>query len=127
MGPRFNGVEDLLLGLGIAVLEKASMGPRFNGVEDRFSNSVLRSKASGLQWGHALMAWKTHHAPVGTEASGEASMGPRFNGVEDRGDTLYTPPKGNQLQWGHALMAWKTRQHRPRTVLVPRSFNGATL
>ena len=37
MGPRFNGVEDLLDGFLSNSATTASMGPRFNGVEDNSS------------------------------------------------------------------------------------------
>ena len=55
-----------------------------------------------LQWGHALMAWKTTDAGPDRDAEHDASMGPRFNGVEDA--------------WG--------RRVRPRR---SPGFNGATL
>ena len=35
------------------------MGPRFNGVEDQLSEAVRNIGNTKLQWGHALMAWKT--------------------------------------------------------------------
>ena len=84
MGPRFNGVEDKLADCRAKHnTDWASMGPRFNGVED---NEKLFQCPLGalLQWGHALMAWKTS--------------------VEDA-----TRIARILLQWGHALMAWKTR------------------
>ena len=34
------------------------MGPRFNGVED-IEEAAKAVEAERLQWGHALMAWKT--------------------------------------------------------------------
>ena len=36
-----------------------------------------------LQWGHALMAWKTRHEHLCVKLHVVPSMGPRFNGVED--------------------------------------------
>ena len=60
-----------------------------------------------LQWGHALMAWKTRHNRDGGGNGSDASMGPRFNGVED--DQMpFRQVDVAELQWGHALMAWKT-------------------
>ena len=58
MGPRFNGVEDKPTGSAGTLGDAASMGPRFNGVEDqeKVADVSVRLK---LQWGHALMAWKT--------------------------------------------------------------------
>ena len=58
------------------------MGPRFNGVEDDESRAA-GSNLAGLQWGHALMAWKTPQWSSMEKRSSRASMGPRFNGVED--------------------------------------------
>ena len=58
MGPRFNGVEDRPLQLVVIWIIGASMGPRFNGVEDVKPSGGLAG-FSKLQWGHALMAWKT--------------------------------------------------------------------
>ena len=60
------------------------MGPRFNGVEDRDDRRTTARRSLRLQWGHALMAWKTTSSRVGEVLQVPASMGPRFNGVEDR-------------------------------------------
>ena len=59
MGPRFNGVEDTPPASGRAPPSIASMGPRFNGVEDAAPAVPTLPTAVVLQWGHALMAWKT--------------------------------------------------------------------
>ena len=107
------------------------MGPRFNGVEDNDVESVTVN-AIALQWGHALMAWKTSSGPsfrnrgprasMGPRFNGvedyrkwqgalprlAASMGPRFNGVEDSSGIVLFRLLVEMLQWGHALMAWKT-------------------
>ena len=95
-----SGVEVQLL------LVAASMGPRFNGVEDsgrrggfrganwlQWGHALMAWKTQGnsseriperpLQWGHALMAWKTSTTSAGLCSIQPASMGPRFNGVED--------------------------------------------
>ena len=77
------------------------MGPRFNGVEDGDKIEAERRARGMLQWGHALMAWKT---------SLTFDVGPHLE----------------RLQWGHALMAWKTREPRFRRPHC-RRFNGATL
>ena len=83
MGPRFNGVEDEWTDdLQFVVIDGASMGPRFNGVEDPFLAGVP-SWLDRLQWGHALMAWKTVMETCRSRRHVRASMGPRFNGVED--------------------------------------------
>ena len=83
MGPRFNGVEDLPLLFDTPKFKSsASMGPRFNGVEDPSSLKYF-SASSALQWGHALMAWKTVYRRAFGILAERASMGPRFNGVED--------------------------------------------
>ena len=59
------------------------MGPRFNGVEDSARRGIGRSPDCPLQWGHALMAWKTQWIIFRLPVDLHASMGPRFNGVED--------------------------------------------
>ena len=83
------------------------MGPRFNGVEDGVKKwSVDYSEQ--LQWGHALMAWKTRSPAVLRCGAIKASMGPRFNGVEDIVIGALAMCSMLVLQWGHALMAWKT-------------------
>ena len=58
MGPRFNGVEDHNRRVTSQCRIEASMGPRFNGVEDKRRANDKRNPEQ-LQWGHALMAWKT--------------------------------------------------------------------
>ena len=60
------------------------MGPRFNGVEDRRIGDAGHNSVSQLQWGHALMAWKTRQQVAIFAREADASMGPRFNGVEDQ-------------------------------------------
>ena len=60
------------------------MGPRFNGVEDRTGGTRRAVRAARLQWGHALMAWKTPAQSGESLPLRTASMGPRFNGVEDQ-------------------------------------------
>ena len=127
------------------------MGPRFNGVEDRLDRLVRPALICQLQWGHALMAWKTcgfgDWGKIGCGASmgprfngvedpevrlkwklaARASMGPRFNGVEDP-DRLATRTRPRtRLQWGHALMAWKTHILAMLDDQPLQSFNGATL
>ena len=82
MGPRFNGVEDKIIERPGVITADASMGPRFNGVEDCRSHRSL-SPPNRLQWGHALMAWKTAAREHVEDSVRSASMGPRFNGVED--------------------------------------------
>ena len=101
MGPRFNGVEDHLIRDCANIGVNASMGPRFNGVEDWGEDGAALSRRR-LQWGHALMAWKTRRLMI---ASAERS----------------------ELQWGHALMAWKTRSVEQSGWPRSTSFNGATL
>ena len=77
------------------------MGPRFNGVEDVLP-LYLPNGCDLLQWGHALMAWKTTLHAV----------------MLDR---------MKRLQWGHALMAWKTVPHGVANEAKASRFNGATL
>ena len=109
------------------------MGPRFNGVEDhRLRRPQQQRQSTRLQWGHALMAWKTALIEIRDGKLYGPSMGPRFNGVEDeaiednphsgrapsmgpRFNGVEDPPAEMRellaraiLQWGHALMAWKT-------------------
>ena len=80
-----------------------------------------------LQWGHALMAWKTMSGNGWHLLYRIASMGPRFNGVEDPAGASVSADLAAVLQWGHALMAWKTvHQLRPQQA-GKRRFNGATL
>ena len=83
------------------------MGPRFNGVEDAVNRLPSSREKQMLQWGHALMAWKTAFNLRPRHRAGDASMGPRFNGVEDE-TTKVASAVATPLQWGHALMAWKT-------------------
>ena len=83
MGPRFNGVEDKETNHAYKTRSDASMGPRFNGVEDRVLTEENKLAANWLQWGHALMAWKTSISQLYSMRTRPASMGPRFNGVED--------------------------------------------
>ena len=61
------------------------MGPRFNGVEDVLTGGIASLEYAPLQWGHALMAWKTSKDLRRRQVYHLASMGPRFNGVEDKG------------------------------------------
>ena len=104
-----------------------------------------------LQWGHALMAWKTEDEHTQEVELSDASMGPRFNGVEDEAIADGMKTRSSLLQWGHALMAWKTKTMRrlllaawglqwghalmawktmadmKAIIRVGSSFNGATL
>ena len=75
MGPRFNGVEDESEPLRPGLSRLASMGPRFNGVEDLRSADHRQPEGTGLQWGHALMAWKT------SPRHGQPHSKPGFNGA----------------------------------------------
>ena len=101
MGPRFNGVEDRRASAAVHLHQEPSMGPRFNGVEDFLNQPLYALSRFALQWGHALMAWKTDQIDEVTRRE------------------IY-------LQWGHALMAWKTTSTR-RTARPGTTFNGATL
>ena len=83
MGPRFNGVEDRRGFSRSGERRWPSMGPRFNGVEDVANSGAGTVTITGLQWGHALMAWKTRQQHLGDHFPSLPSMGPRFNGVED--------------------------------------------
>ena len=51
------------------------MGPRFNGVED-FKLGPVAQDNRLLQWGHALMAWKTLREQTATRRAVA-----RFNGA----------------------------------------------
>ena len=70
--------------------------------------ATIERQSGLLQWGHALMAWKTRPRPRRSPDAVAASMGPRFNGVEDRHPPFSRRVRQPALQWGHALMAWKT-------------------
>ena len=83
MGPRFNGVEDLRPIPDADVLHLLQWGHAlmaWKTVDGDFKGSRVYT----LQWGHALMAWKTGLSPMIPVGRADASMGPRFNGVEDR-------------------------------------------
>ena len=89
------------------------MGPRFNGVEDLSDPTTIKQRNHRLQWGHALMAWKTSQYwddPTNLRMLqwGHALMAWKTS-VTDAG-----VQQAILLQWGHALMAWKTARNPSR-------------
>ena len=125
MGPRFNGVEDLDHAELLEHVVLASMGPRFNGVEDSPDVSRPARNPLWLQWGHALMAWKTVPAVSKLPSSRELQWGHALMAWKTL-ERSVPISRTDVLQWGHALMAWKTRPARAGRD-AQHGFNGATL
>ena len=84
MGPRFNGVEDKQLECQSNPSHSLQWGHALMAWKTT-KGAAARSAEDALQWGHALMAWKTRGDPRIVRVDSRASMGPRFNGVEDSG------------------------------------------
>ena len=79
-----------------------------------------------LQWGHALMAWKTQVASVLDEEHGGASMGPRFNGVED--NAINRAVTGTlSASMGPRFNGVEDSDRRGWVARAGTRFNGATL
>ena len=126
MGPRFNGVEDPSLPPDVTFLTTPSMGPRFNGVEDDVAGDAHGCLNAGLQWGHALMAWKTVHSAPKRSLIITPSMGPRFNGVEDS-PRLARTRRGRQPSMGPRFNGVEDKTLMLDLAHTLSSFNGATL